>query len=189
MTKLEWMEKNAFDSDGLTWCVFGEDTFSIKDELKKLGCKFSPVLKWHAGVPLEVPIGYGMFSIEFNEVLEWNEEQGMAYFLPDAQEKMDKKFAELQGPSLSEFVGTVGERLRNLTVKLKSAVGFDGNYGWTNIYKFLYGDNELVWMTSKELEFEKGDILDLTGTVKKQEEFRGVRTTQLSRCIIKKIGE
>lgn len=58
-----------------------------------------------------------------------------------------------------------------------------------NIYTFMDGDNELVWFTAKELNFEKGDVLDLTGTIKKHEEFRGTKTTQLSRCILKKIGE
>lgn len=51
------------------------------------------------------------------------------------------------------------------------------------------GNNELVWFTAKELDFKKGDIIDLTGTVKKHKEFRGIKTTQLSRCILKKIGD
>lgn len=32
-------------ADGLTWCVFGDDTYAIKEQLKELGCKFSPLLK------------------------------------------------------------------------------------------------------------------------------------------------
>jgi hypothetical protein len=45
----------------------------------------------------------------------------------------------------------------------------------------------LVWFTAKDLDLEKGAVVDLTGTVKKHEEFRGVKTTQLSRCIIKEV--
>lgn len=45
MTKELWLEKNGFGADGLTWCVFGDDTYAIKEQLKELGCKFSPLLK------------------------------------------------------------------------------------------------------------------------------------------------
>jgi hypothetical protein len=62
-----------------------------------------------------------------------------------------------------------------------------GNYGWTNIHTFQIGDDILVWFTAKDCSLEKGTVVDLTGTVKKHEEFRGVKTTQLSRCIIKEV--
>ena len=101
--------------------------------------------------------------------------------------KIDRKIAELMGPSLSEFVGEVGERLRNYTAVFKSTRGFMGNYGWTNIHTFQVGDDILVWFTAKDCSLEKGTVVDLTGTVKKHEEFRGVKTTQLSRCIIKEV--
>ena len=28
MTKELWLEKNGFGADGLTWCIFGEDTYA-----------------------------------------------------------------------------------------------------------------------------------------------------------------
>jgi hypothetical protein len=84
-------------------------------------------------------------------------------------------------------VGYVGERLRNLTAIYKSTRGFMGNYGWTNIHTFQIGEDVLVWFTAKDLDLERGQAVDLTGTVKKHEEFREVKTTQLSRCIIKAV--
>lgn len=189
LTKAEWMERNGFGEDGLTWCVFGDDTFAIKDQLKEMGCKFSPTLKWHSAIPLDVPVGYGMISFAFDDIMEWNEEQNNAFFFEDAKSKIERKFIEVAGPSLSEFVGEIGTRIHNKTVVFKSMRGFSSQFGWTNIYTFMDGNNELVWFTAKELNFEKGDIIDLTGTIKKHEEFRGVKTTQLSRCILKKIGD
>ena len=53
---------------------------------------------------------------------------------------------------------------------------------------FQVGEDVLVWFTAKDLDLEKGQAVDLTGTVKKHEEFRGVKTTQLSRCIVKEVG-
>ena len=35
----EWLQKNGFSADGQTLCVFGDDTYAIKDELKRMGCK------------------------------------------------------------------------------------------------------------------------------------------------------
>lgn len=115
-------------------CI-GDDTFAIKDQLKDMGCKFSPTLKWHSPIALDVPAGYGMISFAFDEIMEWNEEQNNAFFFEDAKEKIERRFIEAAGPSLSEFVGGVGERLRNKTVVFKSMRGFSGQFGWT---KYIY---------------------------------------------------
>ena len=186
--KKEWLLKNGFNEEGLTWCVFGDDTYSIKESLKELGCKFSPILKWHCDKPLDLPEGYGMSSFAFDDLYEWNPQVKNAFFYENAKEKVDKAFKQAEGPSLSEYVGEVGERLRNITAIYKSSRGFDSRFGWTNIHTFEVGNDGLVWFTQKDLNFEKGEVVELTGTIKKHEEFRGVKTTQLSRCIIKKIG-
>jgi hypothetical protein len=189
MTKAEWLTKNGFNENGLTWCVFGDDTYAIKDKLKEWGCKFSPLLKWHSANPIDIPIGYGMFSISFDTIAQWDEENETICYYEKAKEIVDRQFREAEGPSLSEYVGTPGERLRNLTAIYKSTRGFSGKYGWTNIHTFEVGDNILVWFTQCDVDLERGQAVDLTATVKKHEEFRGVKTTQLSRCIIKPIGE
>lgn len=180
----EWWSKNGIGEDGLIWIVTG-DTYAIKDRLKELGCRFSPVLKWYSPVAIDVPEGYGLMSIAFDEVYEWQPLMNCAYFFENAQQKVEKKLQELAGPSKSEYVGTVGERLRNITAIYSSTRGFEGRYGYTFIHTFYQGDNCLVWFTTKELPLEKGDVVDLTGTIKGFEEFRGVKTTQLNRCIVK----
>lgn len=188
MTKVEWMEKNGFSPEGLTYIVYGDNTYSIKNHLKELGYKFNSLLKWHAPEPIALNLeDFGTICVSFDEVAEWYEEEGCAYYKDGAKDLIDKKIALVQGPSLSEYVGEVGERLRNLTAIYKSSRGFVGKYGWTNIHTFQIGENILVWFTAKECQLERGEIVDLTGTVKKHEEFRGVKTTQLSRCIIKEV--
>ena len=187
ITKAEWLEKNGFSEDGLTWCVFGEDTYSIKDHLKKLGCRFSPILKWHCDKPLDLPEGYGMISFTFDDLYEWNPQVKNAFFYENAKEKVDKAFKQAEGPSLSEYVGEVGERLRNITAIYKSSRGFDSRFGWTNIHTFEVGENVLIWITQKDLNFEKGEAVDLTGTIISHEEFRGIKTTKINRCKVNKI--
>lgn len=187
MTKEFWLEKNGFGADGLTWCVFGDDTYAIKEQLKKLGCKFSPLLKWHSPKALDLPEGYGMFSISFDEIAQWDIINKTVCYFEKSEELIERKFREAEGPSLSEFVGTPGERLQNITAIYKSSHGFCGKFGWTNIHTFQTGNNVLVWFTSVNLNLDKGQAINLTATIKKHEEFRGVKTTQLSRCIIKTI--
>lgn len=190
LTQEQWMEKNGFGEDYLTWCVFGDDTYAIKDHLKELGCKFSPTLKWHSSKPLDLPVGYGMFSIHFDEIMVWSPIEGMAYFTETAEDLIQRKFREVEGPSLSEYVGEIGERFRDLTVKVDSVRGFANKFGgWTNILTFSLGDNKLVWMTQTEQDVEKGDVVNLSGTVKNHQEYQGVKQTYLNRCILKKIGE
>ena len=188
LTKEEWLELNGFGTDARTFCVFGDDTYSIKGWLKEQGCKFNPILKWHSPCALDVPVGYGMIGFDFDEILEWDEKASTAVYKENAPEFVDRRFKEAEGPSFSEYVGQVGERLRNLTAIYKSTRGFAGMYGWTNIHTFQIGEDVLVWFTAKDLNLEKGQVVDLTGTVKKHEEFRGTKTTQLSRCIIKEVS-
>ncbi len=187
-TKLEWFTKNGFNEEGLTYCVIG-DSYSIKEELKKNGYKYSPLLKWHAAAPIELPEGYFHIIINFYDIYEWNEELNMAYFFETSKEKIEKAFAEKEEPSNSQFVGQIGERLRNITAVYSSSRGFSGAYGYTYIHTFYSGEDCLVWFTTKELTISKGSVVDLTGTIKSHEMFRGVATTQLSRCVIKVIGE
>jgi hypothetical protein len=185
MTKEQWFEKNGFSKDGFTYSIFGDDTYSIKGWLKEQGCKFSPLLKWHSPEPIDMPVGYGMICFSFDELYKWDESNRNAYFYENAEVIVDRRFKEAEGPSLSEYVGEVGQRLRNLTAIFKSTRGFQSGFGWTNIHTFQIGEDVLVWFTQKDLELEKGQAVDLTGTIKKHEEFRGVKTTQLSRCIVK----
>jgi len=185
--KQEWFAKNGFNSDGQTYCVFGDDTYAIKDHLKELGCKFSPLFMWHSPEPLDVPVGYGMFGVMYDDYMTWDAESGNMIFKEDAKEKIERCFDETKEPSLSEYVGEVGERLRNLTVVFSSRRGFNGKFGWTNIFTFKCGDNVFTWFTSSEPEIEVGNTYDMTATVKKHEEFRSVKTTVVSRCILRAI--
>lgn len=187
MNKAQWLERHGFSQEGLTYTVCGDDTFGIKDWLKEQGFKFDSILKWHAAEPIQVPEGFSLVCISFDEVAEWDETYKNGFYKSDAKNLVDKKIALVEGPSLSEYVGKIGERLRNITAIYKSSRGFMGTYGWTNIHTFQTGEDVLVWFTANDCQLEKGTIVDLTGTVKKHEEFRGVKTTHLSRCIVKEV--
>lgn len=188
MTKLEWFKKNGFDKEGNTWCIFGEDTYSIKNHLKELGCKFSPLLLWHSSQPLDLPVGYGVFELSIQQIATWDEKENNMIYFEKAKEIVNRKFKEAEGPSLSEYIGNIGDRLRDQTAIYKSTRGFSGKYGWTNIHTFEINNNILVWFTSISLDnLERGQAVLLTGSIKKHETFREVKTTHLTRCRVKPI--
>ena len=173
----------------LIWLVGGGNTFEIKDQLKELGCKFNPAFGWYNTHPIDVPAEYGMVSINFYDVYTWFPLSKKFMLNDKAKEVADAAKATLEPESHSEYLGEIKERLRNLQVVLNDVRTFDGFYGTTTIYTFVCGEDVLVWMTSSYKDIEKGEHLLLTGTVKDHKEYRGIKQTILSRCIIKKEAE
>lgn len=170
----------------LIWLVGGGNTFEIKDQLKEQGCKFNPAFGWYNSHPIDVPEGYGLVSINFYDVYTWFPLSKRFDLNDKAKEIADAAKATLEPESHSEYIGEIKERLRDLKVTLTAIRSFDGFYGTSFIYTFEYGEDILVWMTSSCKDIEVGEECLLTGTVKSHDEYKGVKQTKLSRCIIKK---
>lgn len=188
MTKMEWLTAHGFNEDGITYCVYGDDTYSIKNWLKEQGCKFDPIFKWHCGSPIEMLEGYKLLAVSYSDFMEWDEKDSAMLYYEDAKAKIERKFQEMQEPSTAEFYeGEIGERIRNVTAVFKSHRGFNGKFGYTNILTFETENCILVWFTSTEPKINIGDILDISFTIKKFEKFRGINTTIITRTKINKI--
>lgn len=183
--------KLGFGEDEKAYLVYGDDTFAIKDKLKELGARFDPTLKWFFSKEVELPEGYNLCEMTFDELYDYNPKTKWAQFKEDAKDIVNRKMIALKGPSDSEFYpGVEKERIRNITAKVKSIRGFEGYYGYTSVCTFTSENYVFVWMTSKcELGFAVGDTVDLTGTIKKFDEYMGVNQTYLTRCIVKPIEE
>lgn len=184
-TKDEWMKMNGFKNN-FTTMIIG-NTYDAKDELKEAGATFNKLLKWHTSESHKsVFSNFIKVQIKFDDVYDWDETQKTVFIKPKAP-KLLKKLIEAAYPIQegSEFVGAIGERLRNLDVTLVRRGQFVGNYGLTFIYTFDYNGQELTWMTQKDLELQVGDSVSLTGTVVKHETYMGKKTTKVNRCIIK----
>ena len=179
--------KLGFGEDEKIYLVYGDDTYAIKDELKRLGARFDPTLKWFFSKEVALPEGYKLYGMSFDELYTYNPQTKWAEFKEDAKALVSRKMAELKGPSTSKFYpGAEKERIRNITAKVKSIRGFEGAYGYTAIYTFTSEDYVFVWMSSKcDVDFAVGDTVDLTGTIKKFDEYASVKNTYLTRCIVK----
>ena len=181
--------KLGFGEDENVYIVCGNDTFAIKDQLKKLGARFDPTLKWFFSTVVELPEGYQLCKINFDELYSYNPQTKWAQFKEDAKQTISDRILEVKGPSTSIFYPAAEkERIRNIMAKVSNIFSFDGLYGYTTIYTFTSENYVFVWMTSKSnLSLVIGDFVDLTGTIKNFNEYQGVKNTYLTRCTIKKI--
>lgn len=181
--------KLGFGEDEKVYLVYGDDTFAIKDKLKELGARFDPTLKWFFSKEVALPEGYKLCEMSFDELYTYNPRTKWAEFKEDAKAIVTRRMVELKGPSNSKFYPAAEkERIRNITAKVKSIRGFEGIYGYTAVYTFTSEDYIFIWMTSKcNLDLSVGDTVDLTGTIKKFDEYMGEKNTYLTRCIVKNI--
>ena len=190
MTKREWLERNGFNAENeITYCVVGEDTYSIKEYLKAAGLKYSPLLGWHGPSVIKLNEDYSFVSFSFDEIAKWEGtiKEGDACYFEESNNIVKRKIKKFLPRSKSKFVGAVGERLYNVTSTLKNIKGYFGTYGWVNIYTFQNQKNLLVWFTQKDLKIKQGEPVLLTGTIKAHQLYRETETTVLTRCIVKSI--
>lgn len=182
----DFMTKNGFNKEGITYSVFGDNTYSIKDKLKELGFVYSPILKWHTSAKVELPEGYTYVEFNYNDLYNWYELEKTAYMYEEAETLVRNAFDAAYPKTDTEWIGSIKERLRNLTVTFEGGRSFEGRYGHTNIYTFKHDKNILVWFTaSANLTFEEGTPLILTGTVVEFQEYKGNKITKVNRCIVK----
>ena len=121
-------------------------------------------------------------KIKLEDVLEFTP-WGQGIYLSSAKEYINNLLDGARPESNSEWVGEVGERLKKIPVTLLSVHGFDGHYGFSQVVKFEdEKENIYTWFTAVEIKIEPGEQCLLTGTVKKHDEYKGEKTTVLTRC-------
>lgn len=177
--KKEWLEKNSFNEDGTCFIITG-DSYSIKDELKAAGWRFSHQFLWHK----PDPAGYEdrVIKLNLSEVGSWTV-YGAFVFNEDAADYIKQKLDNALPPSKSEWLE--GEKVEDLTVTFVSKREFDGYYGLTNILTFETEEgNVLTWYTSTNQNLEIGESYFISGKIKDRKEYKGVKTTILTRCKI-----
>ena len=179
----EWPQKHGFNEGNTTFIFLTGNTYDIKDELKAAGYKFNNDIGWHGPEAFEVD-GYKQVEISFEDLYEFAPYAFNPDFIGEDLVKQKRSDA-VSERSASKYVGEIGERLRGLVVSYEGCRGFDGAFGYTYVYTFKYGDNIMNWFTTKDLDLIEGDMVILTGTVKKHEVYKDECVTYLNRCIVK----
>lgn len=98
-------------------------------------------------------------------------------FQRQAEEKIEKKVYK------DEIFAPVGDKIEVEVVVLKENT-FETQFGLTTLYTFEGGEYQFKWFASRGLNVEIGDKLKIKGTVKSQDEYKGVISTVLTRCKI-----
>lgn len=177
--KTKWLAKNGFDEDGNTYIILG-NTYPIKDVLKDAGWTFSYNFLWHK----EDPAGYEdrVIKLNLDEVGSWTV-YGQFVFNEDAANYIQDKINSVNLHSKSEWIE--GDRIVEEEVTLESISGFEGYYGYTNIYNFVTKEgNKVVWFTSTTQDIEVGDSCFLSGKIKERKMFKNEKITVVTRCRI-----
>ena len=183
--RAKWLEENGFNENLTTFVYFPADSFEVKDSLKDAGFKFNSSLLWHAAT---IPTGYEESCIEvsFNEIGEFSA-WGEGHFNPDVKKIIEDKIKKARPASKSQWIGEEKDRIVDLPVVLVSIHGFETRYGYSQVVKFLNGDNIITWFTAVDIKFEPGDNILLSGTIKKLDEYKGEAQTIMTRCRLKNL--
>lgn len=180
------LEKFGFDIENpAVYLVAGGNTFNIKDELKERGGRFNPEFNWYFTKKTEIPDGYELVEVKFDDVYDWNPLTKRIELKENAKEIADAAKAQIVTNSASEFIGEIKERMRDLKVVLTNARAVSSAYGESTMFTFKQEENILVWFTSCPPSDEDaivGHEYFLTGTVKSHKVYNGEKQTYLNRC-------
>ena len=184
--RAKWLEENGFNENLTTFVYFPANSFEVKDNLKDAGFKFNRSLLWHIA---NIPEGYEDKVVEINldqvaEIGAWGE----GFYRPDARTFVDDILKNCRPieDSTSEWLFEEKERFYDYAVVLKSVRGMETRFGYTQLVKFEDANgNILQWWTAVEIKAEVGDHVLLTGTVKAHDEYKGIKSTTVTRCRLK----
>lgn len=177
--KTKWLKDEGFDENGDTYIVTG-DSYSIKEELKEAGFRFSKTLLWHKADPCDY--ADRCIKVNVSEIADFSA-WGKGTFRSEAQKLIKDRLDALKPKCNSDFVGEVGEKLEEIPAVVESIRSFEGMYGPSRVITFIDEEENLyTWFTSSAIKFEKDDPVFLTGTIKEHKEYNGVKSTVLTRC-------
>lgn len=117
-----------------------------------------------------------------------SEKVGYAVSMIVAYDKAMEKKADLEKAKTkpSNHIGQVGERLKKIPVKIVLKRYFDNQFGETTLYKMADDEGNIYtsFYSGCKFDFDKGEKVILTGTVKKHDEYNEVKQTVLNRIIL-----
>ena len=179
--RVKWLEENGFNEDEITYVYAGADSYQIKDELKEAGFRFSANLKWHKATRDE-KYADNLIEVKLGDLAQWSA-WGKASYNSDAQKIVEEKIAAVQPESTSTWIGEVGDKLKDIKVKLTRKYNFNGKYGVTTVYNFVTEDgNNLTWFSSTYQPYDIGEWVKIKyTTIKDHSEYKGVKSTIITR--------
>lgn len=106
------------------------------------------------------------------------------------QDRYKQKFVQSELPQTDgeKFLGDENTLIRNVEVILDSKIGFNGNYGYTNIYKLRLRNNRIIITFSKKDNlFEEGKVYKIKGNIRSYRNFDGFDECQINGLKIEEV--
>jgi hypothetical protein len=109
---------------------------------------------------------------------------GIAAYLIQAYRKDNGLIPDRDKKPVSNHVGEVGKRFRNLRVTVNFHTSWDTAYGTQHLFKMVTAEgNIIVWKTNS-FSLTEGEQYDLTATVKEHGQYNGEKQTTVSRAAV-----
>lgn len=85
--------------------------------------------------------------------------------------------------STSKHIGVIGERLKDIKVTITSKREFDSDFGIKTLYMFVDESGNIfkTFYTGTKWNYSVDNVISITGTVKKHDQFKGIKQTLLTR--------
>jgi len=90
----------------------------------------------------------------------------------------------------SNHIGKVGDKVKDISMTAVKITGIETQWGYSTRVQFLdENDNIFIWWASKEINFDENDKVQVSGTIKKHDEYKGQKQTIITRCKVKQIND
>lgn len=187
------IEKLGFGKEGESYAIYRVvgNTFSIRETLKLLGCKYDSFLGWYSSKDLE---GYETQRLTFDEIAHICDNGYVAFnnysdIQPLLIENIRKEQRAKELAESSNHIGNIGDKITiDCVAKCVGhwTTSFYGHEVYT--YKYILNDkegNQYVWTTSSG-SLPEGEEITVKATVKEHSEYNGIKQTVIKNC--KKVG-
>ena len=159
---------------------FGEDEPSFTD-----------LQPWGKGQDGDSDFAYNMRTVANSDAITWKQGGIAAYLIEGyrrdkAREIEREVVAKAQADS--EWIGVEGQRVTVPAATVTRVSEHESQWGVSFLVSMLDQAGNVVntWTSAPWAEdLEAGEILDVTGTIKKLDEYRGVKQTTLTRVRVK----
>lgn len=125
---------------------------------------------------------HNVMSVILTDVIDFRRGGALLASAPAAFNRKD----EVKETPASDFIGKVGGKVKAF-VEVLWIKAMANNYGKGDIYLYKFKDeqdNRVCWFASRDQELAVGDVVEIKGTVKKHNTYKGVNETQLTRCAV-----
>lgn len=140
------------------------------------------IINWMKTLPEEQKSSSYMLSLEsiFDADMVSQKSTGIIASVPTVYSSNIKKKNNLV--SSGEYIGSVGAKIPETTVTAIYSKIFEGTYGSYQMVKFKDdADNNYIWFNTSKVDIKEGKKYNIIGTIKKHDEFKGIKQTVLTR--------